>query len=100
MTTTKNTVAVTGNTYPVKDKIKAMGGQWNAGRKCWMVPVEKASSAHALVAGAGPKKAYSGAPSSRSFGARGGAWNGCSMGCRDGNPNPRCQSCCFDEFDN
>jgi hypothetical protein len=31
--------------------------------------------------------------------ARGGAWNGCSMGCREGNPNPRCKSCMFDEYD-
>lgn len=29
----------------------------------------------------------------------GGAWTGCSMGCRDGAPNPHCRSCWFDEYD-
>lgn len=27
-----------GNTYPVKDQIKAMGGQWDAQSKTWTVP--------------------------------------------------------------
>ena len=44
--------AITGNTYPVKDAIKAMGGRWNADQKSWMVPDEKADDARKLVSGA------------------------------------------------
>jgi hypothetical protein len=28
----------TGNTYPIRDAIKALGGKWDAGRKAWIVP--------------------------------------------------------------
>jgi hypothetical protein len=52
-----STVAITGNTYPVKDQIKALGGRWNADQKCWMVSAEKADAAKALVAGA-PKSSF------------------------------------------
>lgn len=30
-----STVLVTGNTYPVKDSIKALGGRWDAIAKGW-----------------------------------------------------------------
>lgn len=50
MTTT--TVLVTGNTYPVKDQIKALGGRWDAAAKGWRVPTDKAAEAQALVSGA------------------------------------------------
>lgn len=52
-------VAITGNTYPVKDQIKALGGRWNADAKAWMVPEDKADQARALVSGA-PKQRYRG----------------------------------------
>lgn len=45
------TTAITGNTYPVKDELKALGGRWNAERKAWMVPADRADEARALVAG-------------------------------------------------
>lgn len=67
MNTTQNRIAVTGNTYPVKDQLKALGARWNADAKAWMVTADKAAEAQRIVAGAGPKKAFSG---SRSFGAR------------------------------
>lgn len=51
-------VAITGNTYPVKDQIKALGGRWNAERKAWMVPADRAAEAQALVSRA-PKQSYS-----------------------------------------
>lgn len=51
MTKTK-TVAITGNTFPVKDQIKALGGKWDADSKAWMVPADKADQAKALVSGA------------------------------------------------
>lgn len=45
-------IAITGNTYLVKDQIKALGGRWNADRKAWMVPDDKADEARTLVNGA------------------------------------------------
>ena len=44
--------AIKGNTYPVKDQIKALGGKWDAKAKAWMVPDRKAEEAMALVASA------------------------------------------------
>ena len=29
---------ITGNTYPVKEEIKALGGRWNKPRQGWEVP--------------------------------------------------------------
>lgn len=49
---TTKTVLITGNTYPVKDSIKALGGRWDAAAKGWRVPEAKADEARALVAGA------------------------------------------------
>lgn len=58
----QSTVEITGNTYPVKDSLKALGARWNADRKAWMVPAGKAERARAIVAGAGPvvRRAYTG----------------------------------------
>lgn len=44
-------VIISGNTYPVKDQIKRLGGRWNAGMKCWSVPADRAEEAQALVNG-------------------------------------------------
>jgi hypothetical protein len=44
------TVLITGNTFPVKDKLKALGGRWNPEAKGWDVPADKAEEAKALVA--------------------------------------------------
>lgn len=60
MNTTENLVAITGNTYPVKEQLKAIGARWNADAKAWMVTPDKAEQARQIVAGAGPKKPYSG----------------------------------------
>jgi len=43
------TTLITGNTYPVKDQIKALGGRWNSVRKGWEVPTANAEEAQALV---------------------------------------------------
>lgn len=43
---------ITGNTYPVKEKIKALGGTWNKGAQGWNVPDSAAEQARALVASA------------------------------------------------
>lgn len=49
-------IAITGNTYPVKDQLKALGGRWNGDRKAWMVPDDKADQARNLVSGASAPK--------------------------------------------
>lgn len=55
------TVTITGNTYPVRDKIKALGGRWNPTAKGWDVPANQADAAKVLVssASAQPKKELS-----------------------------------------
>ena len=49
---TTSLVAVTGNTFPVKDQLKAMGARWNPDAKAWMVEADKADAARAIVSGA------------------------------------------------
>jgi hypothetical protein len=34
----KSRTVWTGNTYPIRDAIKALGGKWDAARKAWIVP--------------------------------------------------------------
>ena len=61
------TVLITGNTYPVKEQIKGLGGRWNRAAQGWNVPVEQAEAARALVAGAGTGTRRSGG---RRYGSR------------------------------
>jgi hypothetical protein len=71
---------ITGNTYPVKDKLKALGGKWDAVNKGWLVPDDKADEAHAIVGGA-PKKA-SNTSSGRSYRQSNRSWAPCGYpGC-------------------
>jgi len=51
------TVLITGNTFPVKDSIRALGGRWDAAARGWRVPAARAAEAEALVSGAGAKSA-------------------------------------------
>lgn len=44
---------ITGNTYPVKEQIKALGGKWNRIANGWNVPDDKADEARELVESAG-----------------------------------------------
>lgn len=44
-----STVAITGNTYPVREQLAALGGRWNPTTKAWMVPAARAAEAQALV---------------------------------------------------
>ena len=44
---------IRGNSYPVKDAIKAAGGKWNPRYKSWSVPDEKADEIQALVTAQG-----------------------------------------------
>src|ERR1039458_768040 len=45
-------VAITGNTYPVKDALKAIGAKWDADQKCWTITDKKADEARKIVANA------------------------------------------------
>ena len=47
------TTLITGNTFPVKDALKALGGRWDAAAKGWRVPSARADEARKLV-GAAP----------------------------------------------
>lgn len=42
--------AVTGNTYPVRDILRNMGGRWNPTQKYWEVPDDKLEEANKAVA--------------------------------------------------
>jgi hypothetical protein len=58
-------VAVTGNTYPVKDQLKALGARWNPEAKAWMVAADKADAARRIVAGAPAQSSRFARPSYR-----------------------------------
>ena len=45
---------ITGNTYPVKEDLKALGGKWNPAAQGWDIPDINAAKARELVAAAGP----------------------------------------------
>ena len=45
-------VAIAGNTFPVKESLKAIGARWNGDAKAWMVPADKADEARKIVASA------------------------------------------------
>lgn len=47
---------ITGNTYPVREQLKALGGRWSQSGQCWIVPDDKAEDARKLVEAAGPAK--------------------------------------------
>jgi hypothetical protein len=34
----KSSTVWTGNTYPIREAIKSLGGKWDANRKAWIVP--------------------------------------------------------------
>ena len=88
-----NLVAIRGNTYPVKDKLKALGGRWNADEKAWMVPQAHAEAAWALVTSASkaaPK--YSRTTCRECHGPLVNVAHPRAMG-------GLCGSCAFDEYD-
>lgn len=47
--TNPTTVLITGNTYPHRDALRAMGGQWDPASKGWRVPLAQVEKARALV---------------------------------------------------
>ena len=42
-------VKITGNSYPVKEQLKAIGAKWNPKDKCWMIAKELAAEAMVIV---------------------------------------------------
>lgn len=54
MSKTIEFVALTGNTYPVKDQLKALGARWMPQDRCWMIRSDRASEAQAIIAPAAP----------------------------------------------
>jgi hypothetical protein len=42
-------VRVTGNTYPVRDQLRAIGGRWNKAARAWEVPADRADEAARIV---------------------------------------------------
>ena len=48
-------VAISGNTYPVKDALKAIGAKWDSDRKAWTITDKKLDEAKAIVANAPPQ---------------------------------------------
>lgn len=99
MGSNNTTVLITGNTYPVKDQIKALGGRWDAVAKGWRVPAAKAAHAQALVSHApkGYVRTAEDVRSDRSRRAPRGRWTGCSCGSREDEARASdCASCQHD----
>lgn len=46
------TVLITGRTFPVKEKLKEMGGYWDADARAWRVPKHMKMAAEVLVGNA------------------------------------------------
>ena len=44
------TVAITGNTFPVKDLLKGLGARWDVDMKVWRIDVTKEAEARLIVA--------------------------------------------------
>ena len=40
---------ISGNTFPVKDQLKKLGGKWDKNENAWFVPMDKEVEALALV---------------------------------------------------
>jgi hypothetical protein len=51
----RNMKTITGNTYPVREQLKRLGGRWNAAVRGWEVPDENAEAAQKLVGGSAPR---------------------------------------------
>lgn len=46
---------ITGNTFPVKEQLKAIGAKWDADQKCWTITASKIEEANKIVANAPPQ---------------------------------------------
>jgi len=62
-----STELITGNTYPVRAEMRALGGTWEARLLGWSVPMANEEKARAIVAGAGPGEARAPRPGRRRY---------------------------------
>ena len=51
-------VSISGETYPVRQQLKALGGKWDAATQSWNVPAKEETHARVIVAAAESWKAY------------------------------------------
>ena len=58
-------VPITGNTYPVRDRLKELGARWDPEQRCWMVPEALAVTARRIVSSALPDDAWFRSPLKR-----------------------------------
>lgn len=49
-------IPITGNTYPVRRELKALGGRWDPAQQAWLIDDSRADEARAIVQRAGPKR--------------------------------------------
>lgn len=61
---------IKGNTYPVRNELRAMGGKWNQAEQAWELPDEKAQEAILLVETAPKQGAYPKRTTTRFSGGR------------------------------
>ena len=47
-------VALTGNTYPVKEALKALGARWDGEQRAWLIRADKAEHARAIIENQAP----------------------------------------------
>lgn len=45
-------VPVSGNTYPVRDRLRDLGGRWDAASKTWLIPASRIDLANQAVSSA------------------------------------------------
>lgn len=76
MSNTSIITKITGNTYPVKDALKAIGCRWDAQDKCWTASTdEMAAKAQAIMSGTpAAKSAPTCSPAQSRRGVRGQCW--------------------------
>jgi hypothetical protein len=87
---------IVGNTYPVREQLKAMGGRWDPARRGWVVPADQGDAARALVASAPVSPRSSGPnyqPQKSGSPKHGQLWQECERGgCRG---EPVCSRCFY-----
>lgn len=87
MNNTSQMFPILGNTYPVKDRLKAIGCRWNPDKKCWMAPPDKVAEATAIRDSAPAKTPYSGSRGNSGFRSRRAECDDCG---EYGEPGSRC----------
>ena len=83
-------IRITGNTYPVRVQLRALGGEWVERTKAWWVPDDRADEARALVAALPPREPRGPAPGRTAADPEPPGWQPCGLpGCL----HYRCHDC-------